>query len=349
MEKWSVIACDQYSSEPNYWKSLDEYIGDAPSALRLMLPEAYLGGDEDGENDKIIQSMHQYLDGNVFRTIENSYILVERTLPGGSIRKGLVGALNLDTYDYSPVSSSPVRATENTVEDRLPPRIKIRYRAPLEMPHIMVFVNDPENILFGGISGNDVLYDFNLNMGGGHIKGSRISGASADNVDRLLSTLEASLPQDSPVMAVGDGNHSLAAAKKCGSRYALVELVNIYDPSIVFEPIHRVLFSTDTRDFDERLSSLNLEGIAGYADKINAADEFCKEYVAKHGGYIDYIHDDATAIEMGSRPGCAALLLPAMNRDELFPYIKEHGVYPKKSFSIGCAADKRYYLECALI
>ena len=349
MEKWSVIACDQHSSEPEYWEELSDFVGSSPSTLRLMLPEAYLDRDITVENEKICGTMHRYLEENVFRCIEDSYILVERTLSSGSVRKGLVGALCLDEYDYSPLSSSPIRATEDTVEERLPARVKIRESAPFEIPHVMVFINDPEDMLFGSLSSDDTLYDFNLNMCGGHIRGSRLNGKSADFADSLLEKLELSVPEGMPVMAIGDGNHSLATAKKCGAKYALVELVNIYDSSIVFEPIHRVLFNTDTSEFEAALLELNLPEIKGYAEKISAAEAFCQGYVAKHGGYVDYIHNDETALAFGTQPNCAALLLPAMDKDELFTGIRDNGVFPKKSFSIGHAADKRYYLECRRI
>ena len=361
MEKWSVVACDQHSSEPEYWKALDGYVGNAPSTLRLMLPEAYLDRDVNRETALINETMKNYLSSGVFRCVEDSYIYVERTLANGKVRRGLMGALNLAEYDYSTDSTSLIRATEGTVEDRLPARVKIREGAALEMPHIMVFINDPENKLFDSAvefcrSGEvEPLYDFELNMGGGHIKGSRLYGSGAKRISDILSSLEDAIVNSSgdnlhpAVIAVGDGNHSLATAKKCGSAYALVELVNIYDPSIEFEPIHRVVFDTDSSSFSTEFETLGLDNISNYAEKVRAAESFCCEYVHKHGGYIDYIHNDETALELGSRPNCAALLLSKPDKAKLFSSIEKHGPFPKKSFSIGHAEDKRYYLECRKI
>ena len=360
MNKWSVVACDQHSSEPEYWDELDRFIGEAPSTLRLMLPEAYLDRDIDLEQRKINNRMDEYLEGGVFRTIEDSFIFVERTLADGRVRKGLVGAINLDEYDYSASSTSLIRATEGTVEERLPARVKIRNAASIEMPHVMVFIDDRQNELFDALSelssGGELetLYDFELNMGGGHIKGSRVSGKAAKEADEILCHIETSCIDHSfsgvpVVMAIGDGNHSLATAKKCGAHSALVELVNIYDDAIDFQPIHRVVFNTEKEGFDEGVKALGLENISSYAEKIRKAEAFCQGYVKEHGGYVDYIHNDETALEMGSREGNAALLLPALNKEELFPGVEKDGAFPKKSFSIGHAADKRYYLECAKI
>lgn len=308
MEKWAVIACDQHTSEPEYWNRLDEFIGDSPSTLRLMLPEAFLSGNSRGD---INAYMHQYLNGGVFRNIEDSFIYVERTLKSGKVRKGLVGALNLSEYGNS------VKATEATVQDRLPPRIEIRRSAPFEMPHIMVFVEDEIKA-----EKHELLYDFELNAGGGHIRGYR--------ADSDINPLR---------MAVGDGNHSLAAAQACGDRYALVEVVDINDDAVEFEPIHRVILGTDTSSLKDRIMHM---------DDVAEAQAFCDDYVSRHGGRIDYIHNDSTALELGLRPGNAAVMLTAFDKMNLFDDIFSRGPYPKKSFSIGHAEDKRYYLECRL-
>lgn len=314
MCRWAVIACDQHTSEKEYWSKLDSYVGEAPSTLRLMLPEAYLDGPD--MTEAINAEMRNYLASGVFRTIENSYIYVERTLKSGLVRKGLIGALNLREYDYTAGSRSAIRATEGTVESRLPARVRIRENAALEMPHVMVFTEQAFPI-----TKLELLYDFELNMGGGHIKGWR---ADAD-----LSGIKR--------MAIGDGNHSLATAKLCGSESALVEIVNIYDDAIVFEPIHRVMLDTDTSYLDEKIMHCN---------DVAEAEAFCRSYTEQHGGYIDYIHNDDTAVRLGSMEGCAAVLLPAFNKSTLFNDVFTKGPYPKKSFSIGLADDKRYYLEC---
>ena len=355
MEKWSVIACDQHSAEPEYWDALDSFVGSAPSTLRMMLPEAYLAKDIEKESKAIHRVMQEYLESGVFTEVHDSYIYVERSLPSGVVRRGLVGLVDLDLYDYSRDSVSPIRATEGTVEERLPARVRIRSGAPLEMPHIMIFINDPKDCVFNSVEPGPVLYDFELNCGGGHLVGRQITGSAADRIDQAFQQLTAEANaryQDSApvVLAMGDGNHSLATAKKCGDRYALAEIVNINDESIVFEPIHRVLVGTDTADFIRQFGTQVMrmeqnEG-EGYAALIERTDRFLRDYLAVHGGTIDYIHNDDAAVEMGSRENCAAILLPALDKTTLFDSIVRDGPYPKKSFSIGHAAEKRYYLEC---
>lgn len=399
MGLWSVIACDQYTSQPEYWDSVDKKVGEAPSTLRLILPEAYLEiKDNLSETEKINKTMKEYLDSGVFKTIENSYIFVERELTVNETRRGIVGLIDLEEYDYRADSVSPIHATEGTVESRLPPRVKIREGACLELPHIVVFIDDPENKVFGSIEEGKKLYDFNLMDGGGHITGTRICGEAAERVQNALSELcdpeylekRYALNGKPPVIiAMGDGNHSLATARLCWerireelnpeerkkhpARYSLAELVNIHDASIVFEPIHRVIFETDPKSFFDEAASyfkgVSREGktahkitlacgteteeitVAGLTigNLISAAQQFCLEYIKAHGGKLDYIHDDDTALEMSSRAGCAGLLLPAMDKNELFPSIMDSGVFPAKSFSIGPARDKRYYLECRKI
>ena len=352
-EKWSVIACDQHSSEPEYWDALDHFVGEAPSTLRMMLPEAYLEKDAVQEAASIHRTMQHYLESDVFTELHDSYIYVERILPSGAVRRGLVGVVDLDQYDYRKGSVSPIRATEGTVEERLPPRVRIRSEAPLEMPHIMIFMDDPENVVFNSVEPGQLLYDFTLNCEGGHLTGKQITGSAADRIDaafeRLSHAAENRYSGFAPVvLAIGDGNHSLATAKKCGDRYALAEIVNINDPAIVFEPIHRVLFETDTADFIRQYGSsiARLKGTDDYASLVAETDCFCKDYLTRHGGTVDYIHNDDAAFEMGSRKNCAAILLPALNKRTLFDSVARHGPFPKKSFSIGHAAEKRYYYEC---
>ena len=353
LEKWSVIACDQHSAEPEYWDALDRFVGNAPSTLRLMLPEAYLDRDDVQEASSIHETMQHYLENGIFTELRDSYIYVERTLPSGIVRRGLVGKVDLDQYDYRKGSVSPIRATEGTVEERLPPRVRIRSEAPLEMPHIMIFIDDPEDYVFGSIEPGQLLYDFTLNCGGGHLIGRQITGSAADRIDsaftRLFDAAKNKYSGYAPVvLAIGDGNHSLATAKKCGDHDAMAEIVNINDPAIVFEPIHRVLFGTDTTDFIRQYGSsiTRLERTDDYASLIAETDRFCKDYLVRHGGTVDYIHNDDAAIEMGSRENCAAILLPTLDKRTLFDSVVKHGPFPKKSFSIGHAAEKRYYLEC---
>ena len=401
MGKWSVVACDQFSSQPEYWDALDRYVADAPSTLRLMLPEAYLETKDQLEQAELINAkMREYLDAGVFRALPDSYVYVERTLAGGAVRRGLAGVLDLEAYDYSRDSGSPIRATEGTIESRLPPRVRVRRGAPLEMPHIMVFVDDVKNSLLAPLAlRRDTLprlYDFELSCGGGHIRGWQVTGAEAEAVDAAIDelsdaeTLSGKYGSAAPVVfAMGDGNHSLATAKKCWeelkptlsedgrrthpARFGLVELVNIHDESITFEPIHRVVFDTDTdgiideaKQFFSRRGADRGEGrrirlVCGdgeaelyvpgltIGELIGAAEDFCQNWAAVRGGRVDYIHNDDTAESMGRRKNCAALLLPKMEKNELFPSIIRSGPFPKKSFSIGHAEDKRYYLECRKI
>ncbi len=396
---WSVIACDQFTSQPEYWDSVDAKVGAAPSTLRLILPEAYLGSkDNKGETEKINAEMERYISNGVFKTVSNSFIYIERSLTVGHTRRGLLGLIDLETYDYHKDSSSPVRATEGTVEDRLPPRVQVREGASLELPHIVVFIDNPENTVIDAAKGGEPLYDFELMDGGGRIKGSRVFGENAEKASKALSALSEpdylekryKLEGREPVIiAMGDGNHSLATAKLCWekikqglspeeweghpARYGLAELVNIHDPSVIFEPIHRVIFKTDTEGFfeaaksffreknkdergchkirclcGEKSETISLCGLT-IGQAIAAAQEFCLHYIEKHGGELDYIHDDDSAIEMSKNQGCCGLLLPSMDKNELFPSIIKSGVFPAKSFSIGPARDKRYYLECRKI
>lgn len=352
MTKWAVVACDQFSSEPAYWEKLSAFVADAPSALRLMLPEAYLGApDLAARKAAMAQTMKDYLVGDIFQKISDSYILVERTLPNGRIRKGLVGKLDLEAYDWTPGSSSPVRSTEATVPERLPTRVELRREAVLEMPHIVLFIDDGADAVLGGADAGETLYDFALYDGGGHIRGRRIAGAAAE---RTLAALNA-LPGEMQ-FAMGDGNHSLAAAKnrweelkKAGApmdhpaRWALAEVENLRDGAVEFYPIHRVLFDTDEGGFVKELSGKDT------GELVAEADAFCRDYIAAHGGHVDYIHGEDTAREMGARPGCAVLLLPPLPKSELFGHILRYGNYPKKSFSVGHSLDKRWYLECRAI
>lgn len=379
MTKWSCIACDQFTAEPEYWREAERIVGSEPSTLRLMLPEAWLGvRDSAAETRKIYAAMKDYVNRGIFRTVEQSFVYVERTLPSGAVRRGLVGKLDLECYDWAPGSATPVRATEGTVESRLPARVEVRRGATLEMPHIMVFIDDPENAVIPSAAGGEALYDFELMLGGGHIRGSRVTGEAAE---RLTAALEA--PEGAVRFAMGDGNHSLAAAKRCWeqikrnlpeselethpARYALAEIVNIHDEAVTFEPIHRVLLETVPRGFIEEAAARLPRGkgqavtlLAGRREMeietgmplgalVALVDELLGDWRREHGGEPDYIHGDEEARALGGKPSSVGVLLPRLEKAELFPYITEHGPYPKKSFSIGHARDKRYYLECRAI
>lgn len=387
MHRWSVIACDQFTSDAAYWRAVQDTVGDAPSTLRLMLPEFYLGKcDEAAATRAIQQTMHAYLEGGVFRTVPHSLVLVQRTLPGGAVRCGIVGALDLEAYDYAPDSVTPIRATEGTVASRLPARVRIRAAAALEMPHIMVFYTDPGDAICREAQAlaDDTLYDFDLMAGGGHICGRRIAGDAADRLAAALCATGVGTDGAHPMrFAIADGNHSLAAARQCWlekkktltpeqatvdpARYALVELVNLHSPAVTFEPIHRVLFETDAAHWlDAAEAALAAADGRGYAvrllagvqrrdilargsslgEAIAALDAFCASYMQAHGGRIDYIHGDDEAVDLAAGDGCCGILMPRMEKEELFTSVLRSGPFPKKSFSIGLGADKRYYLEC---
>ena len=278
LKKWSVIACDQFTSEPEYWKQLSEFIGDSPSTLHMILPEVYLGkSDQELRIQKTKETMTKYLD-NGYLAEHNGFVLVERTIadkddPTNTItRNGLVLALDLEQYDFNPGSQSLIRATEGTIIDRLPPRIKIRKGASIELPHILVLIDDPENSVIEPLIRRkeefEELYNFDLYADSGHVNGYLIHGeddlseiynsfqhlASPEffNTKYSISTEDKGLL----LFAMGDGNHSLATAKSIWediksevgmdhpARYALVEIENVHDNGLTFEPIHRILTGT---------------------------------------------------------------------------------------------------------
>ena len=281
MEKWAVVACDQFTSEPEYWERVEKTVGDAPSTLRLILPEANLKAPN---VDKFIAdinaSMDKYLKENIFETLKDSLIYIERGQSDGKIRHGLIGMVDLDQYDFTPGSGALIRATEGTVLDRIPPRARVRRNAPIELPHVMLLIDDPDKTviepLTAAADGMEMVYDFDLMENGGHIKGFKLSASQIDAVADALTGLTTDEAMKSKygvsgvaplLFAVGDGNHSLATAKACyeeqkkgktpeeylalPARYALVEVVNNHDDALQFEPIHRVLFGVDHEKFME--------------------------------------------------------------------------------------------------
>lgn len=312
MEKWAVIACDQFSSQPEYWERVEAYVGDAPSSLKLIFPEARLGEESSEMVSKIKETMEEYLSENVFEEYQNAFIYVERTLLDGSIRKGIVGAINLDEYDYSSHSMSGIRATEKTVVERIPPRKVIRENAILELPHILLFSDDEQNLMCGYLESVkeqlSLVYDFDLMEGGGHISGRLVEG---ENVTAFLERLEAygdfiqqkyADSKKTPMMfAVADGNHSLATAKACyedirlknkdedllnhPARYALVELVNIHDEAQKFEPIHRIVKNVDVNAL---LGALILDSCAegGYPIKWYSGEKHGIIYLDPEKGQL---------------------------------------------------------------
>lgn len=405
LEKWSVIACDQYTSDINYWKDVEKTVGDAPSTLKITLPEIYLEDENVNQRiEKINNTMKEYIDDNIFTEYKNSYIYVERTLRSDLIRQGIIGAVDLEEYDFSPDSTSLIRATEKTVTERIPPRVRIRKNALLELPHIMILFDDPGNIVFSSLEklkpNMKKVYDFKLMKNSGYISGWQVGDAAKEVIDRgfeeLLSRVVEHAENRAPILfAVGDGNHSLATAKTCWenikqtlsdeerkthpARYALCELVNIHDKSLDFEPVHRVLFGTDAELFREELIKYFGDGIkedrcdvdefndfVTVAEDKNHVYELCVDksklpiaciqefldYYLKNvdtSSKIDYIHGDGVAIELGRKPGNIAILMPSISKSDLFDMVMTAGVLPRKTFSMGEADDKRFYVEAKKI
>lgn len=403
LTKWSVVACDQYTSQNDYWERVAQTVGDAPSTLKLILPESQL---EDGHFEEHIadinRTMDEYLDEGLFRTLPNALIYVERWLDNKKLRRGLVGVVDLECYDYNAGSSSLIRATEGTVITRLPPRVAVRRNASLELPHIMVLVDDPDKQLIEHLTYEtdrmEEVYDFDLMERGGHITGYLLPEDLQADVCEILNTL--ARPHDfarkydakgKPVLlfAIGDGNHSLAAAKAAyeekkqntpqeqwadlPSRYALVELVNLHDESLEFEPIHRVCFDVDpdelmkdflaaypgahygdgdghtiTYVFDTEVGKITIPKPTAQLP-VGTLQEFLDQWMQTHSGRIDYVHGDDVTWELGRKPGNIGFLLPAMGKDELFKTVIFDGALPRKTFSMGEAHDKRFYLEARKI
>ena len=372
MSKWAVVACDQFTSEPEYWERVEKTVGDAPSTLRLILPEANLKAPNVDEFIADINaSMSKYLEEGIFETLKDSLIYIERGQSDGKIRHGLIGMVDLDQYDFTPGSGALIRATEGTVLDRIPPRARVRRNALIELPHVMLLIDDPEKTVIEPLTAAadkmESVYDFDLMENGGHIKGYKLSAAQIDAVADALTGLTTDEAMKSKygvsgvaplLFAVGDGNHSLATAKACyeeqkkgktpeeylalTSRYALVEVVNNHDDALQFEPIHRVLCWNGHDDFvtvpDPKVQLA-----------VGTLQTFIDEYLKQFGGEVDYIHGDEVTRELGSKEGNMGFLLPAMGKEQLFKTVMADGVLPRKTFSMGHAQDKRYYVEARKI
>ncbi len=463
LARWSVVACDQYTSQPDYWQRVNDEVDDSPSTLKLTFPEIYL--KEDDKDSRIIninQTMTQYISQGKLEPLKPGFILVDRSTPHAASRKGLILAVDLECYDYHDGSQTLIRATEGTVLDRLPPRVKIRENAPIELPHIMLLIDDPGKtvieVLFENTNSYDKLYDFDLMQGGGHICGWKVE--DDESLSMIASALEkladptvfaqkynlekrgdgSSVSSSSQkedyekgvlLFAAGDGNHSLASAKAHWenvkikllqrtsaeqttpsqhavpahpARYALVEVINVHDEGLVFEPIHRVLFGIDTTTVLESIKNIccmgtnsqysleyklfnsqtAMEAAISRMTKANDAKSKKTAHLLPfilEGTYglitvhhpscslevgtlqyiidslikedanveVDYIHGSQVVTEIGSKKNCMGFYLPAMDKHDLFRTVILDGVLPKKTFSMGEAEEKRYYLECRRI
>ena len=413
MEKWAVVACDQYTSQPDYWDEVRQVSNGSPSAYNLILPEAYLGTQrERAHQSKIDSSMKAYFKSGLFRETQG-FIYVERSL-GNKTRQGLIATLDLEKYDFHKDSQSLIRATEGTIIDRLPPRIEIREKALLEIPHILVLIDDPQFTVIEPLAAEakslQSLYDFELMLGGGHLRGALINNLEVEQKvisalrnlsDRGLQNQKYSVESAPLLYAVGDGNHSLAAAKSFWekikgnvnqdhpARFALVEIVNIHNEGIEFEPIHRLaknfgvdllgalssFFSNEinfikVQDFDSLAELIKnqkpesqLIGLVS-KDKLQIVEILKPLHTLPVGSMqlflddlllinpeisVDFIHGDDALQQLASQPANIGFYLPAMEKSSLFKSVIKDGPLPRKTFSMGEAHEKRYYLECRKI
>lgn len=390
LEKWAVVACDQFTSQPEYWKEVESFCEGAPSTFNLIYPEVYLNEDKEQRIETINSAMESYLACNLFRTVGNSFILVERDTKYQKGRLGLMMAVDLETYDYTPFAPAYIRATEGTIVDRIPPRVQIRRHASLELPHIMLLIDDRDNTVIEPLYENrdtlELLYDTDLNMGGGHIRGYKV-----ENTDEILAKIYALLDNDVQkkkygevtnfLFAVGDGNHSLATAKahweeikktitadkwqNHPARFALVEVENLHGDALMFEPIHRVVFGAG-EDFEKvivdamkgprevimftRDKKYVVHTEADSIDAIKAIQDFIDNYIKTHEGVsVDYVHGADYLAEVVEKHNGVGIIMPAPEKNSLFDFIIRKGVMPRKSFSMGEAEEKRYYLEAKKI
>ena len=398
MGAWAVIACDQYTSQPDYWRCVERIAAGKPSALNLMLPEIYLGENDELRIKNINAAMERY-EKSVLAPAGECAVFVKRKLRNGAIRLGIVACVDLLDYDYNEGSQSLIRVTEATVSERLPPRVAMRGDSLLEMPHVILLMDDPGNIVFKNLRNREqdfeILYDFDLMQQSGHITGYKLDKKSFDGINEALRELAS--PQsyktkygtdDENVLlfAVGDGNHSLAAAKQCyinlrqsfnekdwlahPARYALAEIINLHDQSLEFSAINRMVFGVD----EEKLVRL-LEAECGLSyDKGRQELEIVQNGVCKKAFFnktssaislgtlqnfldrhrdsyeeIDYIHGEEVLKQLSKKEGALGFILPVINKNEFFRTIIRDGALPRKTFSVGHAQDKRFYLECRRI
>ena len=380
LSAWAVVACDQYTSDGEYWRNLKAFVGDKPSALNLIYPEIFLGNDDEERINAINEEMYNYLRWGVFREVEG-LVLVERTTQSGT-RSGIVLSVDLEEYSFEKDAEALIRSTEETILERIPPRVKIRQNAPIELPHIMLLYDDPENTVLSCVGRGQKLYDFDLNMGGGHVAGTLIANPQ-EVIEKFNSLAEGAQSAgrygtDKKVMfVVGDGNHSLAAAKaywdsikialteeqrrEHPARYALVEVVNLYDKALKFEPIHRFVRTDKSELFVKNLPQEG-EGRAVIAvggrrgaihfpqsipEGIRLTDEYIASFIEQNGGSVDYIHGREETFAL-SEEG-VGIVLPAIAKEQLFRLVLEGGNLPRKTFSLGDGNEKRYYIEAKAI
>lgn len=402
MKKWSVVACDQYTSEPEYWQDISEYIGNDESALNLVIPEIYLNDEDiDLRIKSANDSMKEYINKGIFNEYKNSYVYIERTLKNGVKRLGIVGAVDLEDYDFSKDSQTKIRATEGTVVSRIPPRLKVRENALIELPHIMMLIDDEECDIIEYNSeikdSFEKLYDFDLLKESGHITGYKMSDEAAKIFEDKLNSLDSldsfnkkyGVNKNSPlIFAMGDGNHSLATAKtyyenlkkeigeeakNSSARYALCELVNLHDKSLEFEAIHRVIFNCDGEKFLNKFAKiydLSFENdaigqsfilVSGNESKkvtitnpkeyltVASVQNFLDIFVKENNAEIDYIHGEDVVYKLCENKSNFGIIFDAMEKKDLYKSVILDGALPRKTFSMGEASDKRFYIEARKI
>ena len=399
MSKWAVVACDQYTSEPEYWEGVKKATEGSPSALNVIFPEVYLSKDNAPIIESINKTMYEYLDTGVLQSIGEGFVLIERSTPITPKRLGLVMAVDLEDYSFVREDKANIRATEGTVVERIPPRVKIREHAPIELPHIMLLIDDRNKSVIEPLYENrdklTKLYDFDLNMNGGHLRGWHVTDTAP--VEKALAKLldedvlkeKYGSTDEVMVFAVGDGNHSLATAKACWNnlkatlsaeeqknhpaRYALVEVMNLHDEGLEFEPIFRSVFNVDTADFlDGLYKAVKDSGLkcdykcytyttkdgrkdlmlpSNAAVAVGLVQDFIDAYIKSHAGSeVDYVHgEDSLKQVTDAAPNRVAITLPPLAKNDLFDYVLKVGAFPRKTFSMGEAFEKRYYVEARKI
>lgn len=381
MNAWAVIACDQFTSQLDYWDDVEKIVADKASTLRMMFPEAYLGKvNEEEYISKTNKTIEQYLVDGTLVDQGECFILVDRSTPDVKRRLGLIISIDLEDYSYQKGVKSLIRASEATIVERIPPRLKIRQDASVELPHILFLFDDKKRAIIENLYANrehfEKVYDFDLMKNGGHIKGYKIKDTAP-----IINQFENLLKENNNglLFIVGDGNHSLATAKahwdkikvslnekervNHPARYALVEALNIYDEGLIFEPIHRVVFNPDNDFINGLKQSLKgcnksyIYSLANGKEEISIPSSgpeayeivqtYIDSYFKNHSNTsVDYIHDESHTIEVAkAHRGSVAIIMPALSKDDIFAYIAKNKVLPRKAFSMGHAVEKRYYLE----
>lgn len=424
LTQWAVVACDQYTSQPEYWARVEAVVGGAPSTLRLILPEVYLGAADEARRIQAIQdTMRRYLAEGILVPQPPGLVRVERETARGRTRRGLIAALDLEHYDFNPGAKTLIRPTEGTILERLPPRIRVREGALLELPHVMVLIDDPGRTVIEPLFAEPVesLYDFPLMLDSGRVRGGRIEHPMlvqwvVEQLTRLADPAAFAARygvSDEPVLlyAMGDGNHSFATAKiiwenlkraapdpaavaNHPARHALVELVNLHDEGLEFEAIHRVAFGVDPERvldamqafFVAQGSALGVQDcpswelarqawldrqqsgrhVIAFASEhrcgvlcidrprltlpVASLQAFLDQYLpGQPGARLDYIHGEETLQQLGAQPGNLGFYLPALAKEDFFRTVIRDGALPRKTFSMGEADEKRFYLECRRI